>query len=97
MANKNSDKKTKAAALRYDPDKDDAPIIAALGMGHVAEKIIESAQKHDVPIVEDKKLSDVLMQLSVGDIIPPKLYEAVAQILIYISQQDSSFKDKLPF
>ena len=95
MKELNPDKRSTAAALRYDPDQDDAPVITALGMGHVAERIIENAKKHDVPIVEDKKLSDVLMQLSVGDIIPPKLYEAVAQILIYISQQDGTFNDRL--
>ncbi len=90
-------KNAKAAALKYDPENDDAPIITALGMGHVAARIIENAQQHNVPVVEDKKLSEVLMQLSVGDIIPQKLYEAVAQILIYISQQDGSFKSKLKF
>jgi flagellar biosynthesis protein len=90
-------KNSKAAALRYDPDRDDAPIIAALGMGHVAERIIESAKKYDVPIVEDKQLSDMLVQLSVGDIIPTKLYEAVAQVLVYISQQDGGFRDKIKY
>ena len=90
--NKNAKKNTaQAAALRYDPDLDDAPIIAAMGMGRVAEKIIEKAQEHDVPIVADESLSDVLMQLSVGDAIPQKLYEAVAQILIFISQKDNHY------
>lgn len=91
MDDKKNIRDSQAAALRYDPDLDNAPIITALGMGHVAEKIIENAKKSDVPIVEDKKLTDVLMQLSVGDAIPPKLYEAVAQILIFISKQDGSF------
>ena len=40
------------------------------------------AEEHNIPIVEDKSLSDVLVKLSVGDAIPPKLYEAVAQILV---------------
>lgn len=87
-------KKKQAAALKYDPAQDDAPIISALGMGHIAEKIIQAAEENKIPIVEDKSLSDVLMQLSVGDAIPPKLYEAVAQILVFISEKDGSYKNK---
>lgn len=92
MADIKTPKNTQAAALRYDPENDDAPVIAAMGMGHVAERIIEGAKEHDIPVVEDKGLSDVLMQLSVGDAIPPKLYEAVAQILVFISQKDGQYK-----
>ncbi len=80
-----------AAALKYDPLNDDTPIIAALGVGHMADKIIESAKSHDIPVVENKQLSDVLAKLSVGDAIPPQLYEAVAQILVFISQKDNDY------
>lgn len=87
-------KKLQATALKYDPEQDEAPIISALGMGHIAEKIIQAAEENKIPIVEDKNLSDVLMQLSVGDAIPPRLYEAVAQILVFISEKDSTYKNK---
>jgi len=86
--------KKQATALRYDPERDNAPIITALGTGHLAEKIIETAEEHDVPVVENKPLSDVLVGLSVGDAIPAKLYEAVAQILVFISQKDTQFQQK---
>lgn len=91
----NSKPGSQAAALKYDPERDNAPIISALGTGYVAEKIIESAEKHNIPIVEDKSLSDVLVKLSVGDAIPPKLYEAVAQILVFLSQKDSEFHSRI--
>jgi len=91
---KEDKKRLQAAALKYDPEQDDAPVISALGMGHMAERIIESAKEYDIPVVEDKSLSDVLMQLSVGDAIPPRLYEAVAQILVFISQKDGSYNGK---
>ena len=97
MKNNPDRRKPQAAALKYNPLSDDAPIIAALGMGPVAEKIIETAEEHHVPVVENKPLSDVLARLSVGDAIPPKLYEAVAQILVFISQKDGEFSKKLPF
>lgn len=92
MVKASINKKLQAAALKYDPEQDNAPVISAMGMGHVAEKIIESAKIHDVPVMEDKSLSDVLMQLSVGDAIPAHLYEAVAQILVFISQKDGTFR-----
>jgi len=92
MAKPPANKNLQAAALQYDPEQDDAPVISAMGMGHIAEKIIESAKLHNIPVMEDKSLSDVLMQLSVGDVIPAHLYEAVAQILVFISQKDGSFK-----
>lgn len=94
---KKAEKRKQAAALKYDPGQDSAPILTALGLGTIAEKIIESAEKSDVPVVENQQLSDILVKLSVGDAIPPKLYEAVAQILIFISQKDSQFFSKLKF
>lgn len=87
----------KAAALKYDPEQNSAPIIAAVGQGHVAEKIIETAEEHGVPIVENSGLTEVLSALSVGDAIPRQLYEAVAQVLVFVSQQDADYRSKFPF
>ena len=88
-----ADKKGKKArktaiALKYDQEKDEAPIIAASGSGYVAERIIQEAEENEVPVVYDKDVSEVLAQFSVGDAIPPALYDAVAQILIFISGVD---------
>ncbi len=83
---------TQATALKFDPLKDSAPIISALGFGHVADRIIKTAKENDVPIVENQPLSEVLTHLSVGDSIPPRLYEAVANILAYISHKDGTYR-----
>lgn len=80
----------KAAALKYDMETDSAPILSAVGQGTVAENILRVAQENDVPVVEDVSTADVLAQLSVGDAIPPALYEAVAQILIFVSEIDNN-------
>ena len=56
----------KAVALRYDVDKNIAPVIVASGMGHVAEKIIEIAGENKVPIYEDTSLTTILTQLELG-------------------------------
>ena len=84
--------KKQAAALKYDPTRDDTPVITAVGQGFVADKIIETAEKNKVPVMENAELSQVLQTLSVGDAIPPKLYEAVAQIFVFIFQMDKNYK-----
>ena len=82
--------KKKAAALKYDLETDSAPILAAVGQGIVAENIIRTAQENDIPVVEDESTVEVLSRLSVGDAIPPALYQAVAQILIFVSEIDQA-------
>jgi flagellar biosynthesis protein len=78
----------RAAALRYDPPKDEAPRVVARGRGIVAEKIIEIAREHGVRIHEDPMLVEVLAQLDIGDQIPEKLYKVVAEILAFIYTVD---------
>lgn len=84
------DKKNKpkqAIALSYDPSED-APKVVASGRGILAEKIIEKAQEFDVPIHKDDKLADTLSRLEIGEMIPPELYEVVAEILIFVDSMD---------
>lgn len=82
-----------AIALEYDP-LDDAPKVVASGKGILAEKIIEKAKETDVPIHRDDKLADTLSRLEIGDMIPPELYEVVAEILIFVDSMDK-LKSKL--
>ena len=81
------DKVKQAIALEYDPS-DDAPRVIASGRGALAERIIERAQESDVPIHRDDKLADTLSRLDIGDMIPPELYEVVAEILIFVDSMD---------
>ena len=76
--------KKRAAALRYNPQTDNAPKLIAKGRGTVAEKIIELAKENNIPIVEDPLLVDSLIKLDLYEEIPPHLYEAVAKIVAYI-------------
>ena len=85
MAEKNRPKQ--AIALEYNPE-DDAPKVIASGRGQLAERIIEKAQESDVPIHRDDKLADTLSRLEIGDMIPPELYEVVAEILIFVDTMD---------
>lgn len=74
-------KESKATALKYDGKN--TPIIVAKGSGILAEKIIDSAKKHDVHIHSDPILLAVLSRLELGDEIPQALYLAVAKIIAF--------------
>jgi len=77
----NKPKPPTAIALSYDGEG--APVITAKGRGELAERIIELAREHDVPIHEDPELSMLLAQVELGDEIPQELYLAVAQVIIF--------------
>jgi len=80
----NMEKTTKAVALKYDQKKNNAPKVIARGRGEMAEKIIEIAKKHHLPLYEDKNLVSILEALEVESEIPPELYRAVAEVLAFI-------------
>lgn len=73
----------KAVALKYNPDKNGAPVIVASGMGYLAERITETAMEAGVPVYEDDSLATLLTQLQLGAEIPAELYQAIVDIYIY--------------
>lgn len=83
-----------AAAIRYDADKSDAPRLTAKGSGHVAEKIIELARRHDIPVREDKALVQILSKLDIDRQIPPELYRAVAEILAFVYSANEQYREQ---
>lgn len=74
----------KAAALKYDEAKDMAPRVVASGKGQIAEKIVALAKKNNIPLHEDQNLVQVLEALDIDTEIPSELYQAVAQVLVFI-------------
>lgn len=76
-----------AVALSYEPGSE-APKIIAAGKGYLAEKIIEKAQEEDIPFYKDDQLANTLSKLQIGDMIPPELYEVVAEILVFVGDMD---------
>ena len=93
MDEKKEEKKVRQAiALEYNPSED-APRVIASGRGILAEKIIEKAKESQVPVHRDE-LADTLSRLEIGDMIPPELYEVVAEILIFVDSMDK-LKKKL--
>ncbi|MDE7434871.1 MAG: EscU/YscU/HrcU family type III secretion system export apparatus switch protein [Lachnospiraceae bacterium] len=76
-----------AVAVAYEPGER-APKILATGKGHIAEKIIEKAKEEDVPLYADNELASTLSKLQIGEMIPPELYEVVAEILVFVDDMD---------
>jgi flagellar biosynthesis protein len=87
MPEDKNNKVKQAVALEYDPSES-APKVVAIGKGALADKIIEQAKQADVPIHKDDKLANTLSKLQIGDMIPPELYEVVAEILIFVDGMD---------
>lgn len=77
-------KRKTAIALKYEAGKDAAPKVAATGKGKLAEKILEIAEKYNIPIHEDEPLTELLSTLDLGETIPPELYPVVAEILAWV-------------
>lgn len=73
-----------AVALEYAMGRDAAPKVSASGRGAVAERIVEEAEAHGVPVQRDSDLAQVLAALDIGDFIPVEVFSAVAEILGYL-------------
>lgn len=86
-------KKRTAIALEYDPN-DAAPKVIASGSGAIADKIIEKAKENKVPVHKDDKLANTLSRLQIGEMIPPELYEVVAEVLMFVDAMDK-IKEKM--
>lgn len=74
----------KAATLKYDQQKDNAPKVTAKGKGDVANNIIKIAEQNDIPIKKDEDLIELLSQLDIDKEIPQSMYKAVAEIFTFI-------------
>lgn len=74
-----------AVAIKYDPDQYAAPIVLAKGEDFLAQKIKEKAKEYNIEIVENKPLARMLYaNVEVGELIPPELYQAVAEVLAMV-------------
>jgi flagellar biosynthesis protein FlhB len=74
-----------AIALQYDADKMIAPRVVAKGADLMALRIREVAERHRIPIVENKPLARALFKAAeIGEYVPVDLYRAVAEVLAYV-------------
>jgi flagellar biosynthesis protein len=85
--------RAKAAALKYNPGDDIAPVIIASGYGTTAEKIIDIAEQNGIPVYRDDSTASLLCMLDVGRNIPVELYEVVAAIYAQILKASKDILD----
>lgn len=83
-----ADPDTEVAALRYDAGEDHAPRLVARGRGQTAQRILDLAREHDVPVTRDPTLVSILGALDVGLEVPPDLYGVIAEVLAWAYHAD---------
>lgn len=84
----------RAVALRYEPQRRQAPKVVAKGRGFVAENILAAAQKNAIPVYQNKSLVNMLMALELDREIPPELYRTVAEVLAYVYRIDKRHQNQ---
>jgi flagellar biosynthesis protein len=90
MRNRNRDER-RAAALSYKQGYY-APVVVARGSGVVAEAIIACAHEAGVYVHESPELVKLLMQIDTDAHIPPELYRAVAEVLVWLQWVEDQHK-----
>lgn len=79
-----------AVALRYKPEQDPAPVVLAKGMDELALRIVKVAEEHKIVTIENVPLARALYaSAEVNREIPPELYGAVAEVLVYLYRIDA--------
>jgi len=86
--------KRAAVAMRYDVDRDKAPMILATGRGPIADEIIRVAEDNKIPLYEDTELAGLLSKLELDTEVPPELYVLVAEVLFFVFQLDRMAEKK---
>ena len=87
---KKKKKSLSAEVIRYEQG-DKAPKVVAHGKGYVAEKIIALAKEHNVPMEQDASLVHHLLDIDLGDSVPPQLYADSAEILILREKMERNY------
>ena len=80
-----------AVALRYKPDKDDAPVVVAKGLDELALRIVSVAEENGVAVIENVPLARGLYaDAPMDQMIPMEFYGPVAEVLVYVLKLDGS-------
>ncbi|WP_313153364.1 flagellar biosynthesis protein FlhB [Lacrimispora sp.] len=79
-----------AVALRYDIEKDNAPVLVAKGQDELALRIVSIGEEHGVYVIENKPLArGIFAATQVGAEIPSEYYGMVAEILVYVYRMNN--------
>lgn len=84
-----------AVAVRYLPEKNNAPLVVAKGKDRVALRIVELAEENHIETTENKPLARALYEaVDVGKEIPAEFYQPIAEILAWVYDKKEK---KLPY
>ncbi len=89
--NPSKTRRLQAAALQYDQERHEAPVIVAKGSSAVAEKIVALAEKHNIPLQRDPELLQILMKLEINQEIPENVFHAVAEVLAMVYKANRKY------
>ena len=85
-----------ACAVKYDAQTMESPTLVAKGAELFAKEIKEIAMANDVPVIENPPVARALYRLvEVNHQIPPDLYKAVAEILIFVYNSKKQKHEKM--
>jgi flagellar biosynthesis protein len=83
-----------AAALAYDAPTADTPRVVAKGYGIVADMIVQRAKEAGLYVHQSPEMVSLLMQVDLDSKIPPRLYQAVAELLAWLHQLEAAEPEK---
>ena len=76
--------KFQASALGFQAPRDYAPRVLASGREDFARQIVKTAEEEGIPVVVNRDLSALLMDVKPGSEIPENLYRAVSTLLAMV-------------
>ena len=80
-------------AIRYDREKDSAPVVIAKGADVLAMKIREIAKENDIPMIENVPLARMLYRkVEVDQEVPAEMYQAIAEVLVAVYKIKNRYK-----
>jgi len=85
----------RVAALKYNSEGDQAPIVVAAGGGYIAGKILEIADECGISIYHDDSAATLLSRLNLGQEIPTEFYQMVVDIYAAILSASDALKDDI--
>ncbi|WP_158735224.1 EscU/YscU/HrcU family type III secretion system export apparatus switch protein [Alteribacillus sp. YIM 98480] len=78
-----------AAVIKY--DEGESPKVTAQGSGEVARRILSLAEQNNIHMQEDPGLLENLLDMDLGDNVPPQLYSVIAEILLLIEEMEKKY------
>ncbi|MCB0320186.1 MAG: EscU/YscU/HrcU family type III secretion system export apparatus switch protein [Bdellovibrionales bacterium] len=96
MKNRERSQEDRAVALKY-RSSEELPVVLKNERGVLARKVLDYAEANGIPIQQDGGLVALLDQVPVESAIPPKSFAIIAELLCFLYETDSKFRDEHPY